>query len=818
MNEPLSQAMPVDVNILIVDDEPGGVRFLSHVLKQEGYAVRVALNAATAFKSLTAKRPDLILLDIRLPDMNGFELCQRLKSSERSREIPVIFISGLEKESDKIKGFQVGGSDYITKPFALEEVAARVKTHLTISFIQKNLEVRNAELEREIAARRQFEAALQKARDELEQRVEERTRKLKGQALILEQMFDGLIVTDFTGSIIDWNPAAERMFGYSKEEILGKTPGILHRPEESEILAGKIIDGVKKEGRWTGEIVFVCKDGSQRICETVVVPFIDEKGQMVTTIGVNRDITERKKIEEEIKQVVQQERIANRAKSEFLACMSHEIRTPMNAIIGFTDLCLQTKLAMQQRDYLTKARCSADSLLGLINDILDFSKIEAGKLAIEHVPFELSAILDNLLSQMSSAAKAKGLALRVVAAPGIPAWLKGDPLRLQQILTNLVNNAIKFTDSGEIEVTAAAREQHGGLIELEFAVHDSGIGMTAEQQKKLFHSFSQADASTTRKYGGAGLGLAISKQLTELMGGEIEAESEPGRGSSFRFSVRLEMAGEEKTANALRVHDQKPKQEQLHPIQSARILPAEDNKINQQFAAEITANIAVGTANPDRPGREVPANEEKESPILPELPGIAVDEALGRLGNNHKLLLDLLVKFHRDQSGAAAAIRAALAHGEMMQAKRLVHTLKGLAGNIGARKLYWATQALEAAINEESESIELRLRVTEQYLNAVLRSLEPLRPDEPPAEKTQQLVLETLEPLFRKLTGQLAEYSTDAERTMKTVRYHLAGSTWREEAARMENCLGRYDFEGAREILKNLANAMDIRLYEEIEQ
>ncbi|MCP4698297.1 MAG: response regulator, partial [Gammaproteobacteria bacterium] len=591
-----------------------------------------------------------------------------------------------------------------------------------------------------------------------------------------------------------------------------------------------------------------------------------------------------------------------------------------------TDLCLQTGLTGQQRDYLTKAHDSTDSLLNLINDILDFSKIETGKLEIEHLPFELPAVLDNLLSQMNGAALKKGLALRMLASPGMPAWVKGDPLRLQQILTKLLDNAIKFTDSGKIEVIAAARDQRDGSIELEFAVHDSGIGIPAEQQKKLFQSFSQIDASTTRKYRGTGLGLIISKQLAEMMGGGIEVESEPGQGSTFKFTVRVERLGEEEAAKALSVHDKKTTRKQMRSLQGMRILLVEDNEINQELAYELLAKallqvdianngqqalemagrnrydcvlmdiqmpvmdgyeatrrlrtdkryqeipIIAMTADVTRSDREkclsagmndhipkpialnrlintllrrLPAaehfiasplaaeittnvplraperlereeileNEEEEYTAFPELPGIAVDEALGRLGNNHKLLHNLLIKFHRNQSGVAAAVRVALAHGETQQAKLLTHTLKGLAGNIGARELYRAAQDLETAIEEKNGNAEPCLKITEQQLGAVLRSLDALLPGELPAEKAEPLTLEAFEalkPLFQELAGLLTEYSTDAEGTMAAIQNHLAGSVWREEAARMEYCLGRYDFEGAREILINMSDKMGI--------
>ena len=337
---------------------------------------------------------------------------------------------------------------------------------------------------------------------------------------------------DTQGRYLLANQAFCDVVGVTHAQTIGHTDADLVPPEvarqfmdnDREVLAGLCAQ--------QQEELLPQSDGSTHTYMSLKFPVLGESGEAFALAGVSSDITPLVRA----KQLAEE---ATRAKSEFLANMSHEIRTPMNAIIGMSYLALQTTMSPQQRGYVDKVHRAAQNLLGIINDILDFSKVEAGKLELEVTPFSLDQVLDNLSSLVGLKAEEKGLELLFHTAPGLPPVLHGDVLRLGQVLTNLVNNAVKFTEHGEVLVSVDEVAREGEQIELHMAVRDTGVGMSAEQQSRLFQSFTQADSSTSRKYGGTGLGLAICKQLVELMGGRIWLESEPGKGATFHFTVRL---------------------------------------------------------------------------------------------------------------------------------------------------------------------------------------------------------------------------------------------------------------------------------------
>lgn len=368
---------------------------------------------------------------------------------------------------------------------------------------------------------------------DIEQKIKDES-LLKLQEAALNAAANMIVITDTDGNIEYVNSSFSKFTGYERGEIIGKNASILRsNAHPREFYANMWITA--KSGRvWEGEIINRKKDGSLYPEEMTLTPIVND-GKITHFVAIKRDISERKKSEEELKNAMDKALESSRLKSEFLSTMSHEIRTPMNGIIGMTDLLLATELNDEQNEFASIIKDSSNALLTIINDILDFSKIEAGKMDIEVTEFELLPIVESVAELFAVSAKEKKLSLMSYVDPSIKKSLLGDPIRIRQILTNLTGNAMKFTEKGEvvIRVTKSA----GDFVK--FEIIDSGIGISKESKKRLFQSFTQADGSTTRKYGGTGLGLAISKKLSELMGGSIGLESEIGVGSTFWFEIPL---------------------------------------------------------------------------------------------------------------------------------------------------------------------------------------------------------------------------------------------------------------------------------------
>ncbi len=509
-----------DIKILAVDDEPVNLQVIKNNFKIVGVHVDIAHSGVEAMDKLRHFDPDLVLLDIMMPKMNGYETAKNIRKHYPKEDLPIILLTAKNQVMDLVDGFSSGCNDYITKPLSKNELLARTKFHVGLARSRKELE-----------------------------KAEEKYRS------ILRSIEEGYFEVDMAGEFTFFNNSLCEMLNCPKDQLVDmnykkfmdrKTGMALYRVFNSVYTTQKPVKGY--------EFVIRTTDDRQLNVEVSISLVKDADGRPLGFRGIVRDIIDRKQKEKAEKDRKAAE-AATQAKSEFLANMSHEIRTPMNAIIGFSKLAADSGMQEMQNDYLKKIQTSADSLLGIINDILDFSKVEAGKLSMEKTEFQLYEVLENLSDMFADQVAQKELEMIVSVDDNVPSALIGDPLRLGQILINLTGNAIKFTEEGEVIIHVSFLNHLDGRVELKFSVQDTGIGVTPEQKTRLFSSFSQADSSTTRNYGGTGLGLTISKRLVEMMNGEIDMVSEKGKGSTFFFSACFDRLKEAPLSELLLPHD-----------------------------------------------------------------------------------------------------------------------------------------------------------------------------------------------------------------------------------------------------------------------
>ncbi|MGZ8695384.1 MAG: response regulator, partial [Gaiellaceae bacterium] len=457
-----------------------------------------------------------------------------------------------------------------------------------------------------------------------------------------------IVTVDTDINVTSWNPAAERLFGYTAGEAIGRNcddlvashPAIREEALEADrrTAAGEVVHFVTQRNRKDGILVDVHAHFGAIVLG----------GEHAGTYAVYHDIGELQRARRDAE-------AATEAKSAFLATMSHEIRTPMNAVIGMTELLLGTELDAEQRGFGEVIRTSGEALLSVINDILDFSKIEAGRLDLEAQPFDLRECVESAMGLVAPASAEKALDLAYVLAPAAPEALVGDAARLRQILLNLLNNAVKFTESGEIVLTVDAEPLDGAHHRVHFSVRDTGIGIPGDRLETLFESFTQVDASTTRRYGGTGLGLAISRRLAEAMGGEIWADSRLGEGSTFHFTVVADEA-----PRPVRSYEG----EAVALLAGKRVLVVDDNATNRQIARaylESWGMVVRETASPHEAITSVRRGDPTDAAVLdmhmPELDGLAVARELRSVAE--QLPLILLTSLGRREEGADPALFAA---------------------------------------------------------------------------------------------------------------------------------------------------------------
>jgi PAS domain S-box-containing protein len=503
-----------DVPILIVDDNAAKRLALKAVLLSLGYRIVEADSGVAALRCVMAQDFAVILLDVCMPDMDGFETAALIRQRRQSEMTPIIFITAFG--SDEIVStdrYAEGAVDFIFAPVPGDELRAKVAVFANLFLKAEGLATR---------AR-----AVQTSADQLR--------------LLTDAAPIGIFQTDADNRYVYTNPRWCDITGISSEEAAGQTWDTIITAETRAGLIAEMANATTYRSEVCHRFEIQRTDGDTRVALMTSKAIPDAEGATTGWVGTLADVTAETEVEAALSEARDEATEASRLKSDFLANMSHEIRTPMNGVIGMTDLLLETDLDPRQRDYALTVRNSGEALLTIINDILDFSKVEAGKLEIEDVAFNVATVVDDVVDLLAGPAQSKSLELIAVVDSSVPGTVHGDPGRVRQVLTNLIGNALKFTQTGEIVVRVSAEGTHDGgpTATIRFDVSDTGDGIAPDKLGSIFQPFVQADTSTSRRYGGTGLGLAIASQLVALMGGDCGLSSDVGVGSTFWFTINV---------------------------------------------------------------------------------------------------------------------------------------------------------------------------------------------------------------------------------------------------------------------------------------
>ena len=507
--------------LLLVDDRPENIYAMSKVIADLGAEIITAHSGLEALSMVLRHDFALVIMDVQMPEMDGVEAAGLMRENPSTRGIPIIFATAGSKAPDVVfRGYEAGAVDMLFKPIEPTILRSKVKVFLELDEKRRALHL----LEELRAKDEQLEVG--RARYES----------------LAEACPVGIFRLDVDGSCDYVNQRWSEITQVTASDAMscGALSWLPESERERALEAWMSCEG----SRPMRQEFLVERDGVASWIQCEIRSELDSEGRRIGYVGTLTDISDNKRAAAELQRAVDKAHRASEAKSQFLANMSHEIRTPLNGVIGMTTLLMHTDLDPDQREYVETARHSADALLTVINDILDFTKIESGKLELDLHDFDLRGCLEDVGDMLALKAQQKGLEIGTMFHWDVPAKVRGDRGRLAQILINLVNNAIKFTEHGEVLVDVKTEQRDEDSVLLRFAVTDTGIGIPPDRLDRLFRSFSQVDASTTRRYGGTGLGLAICKSLAEAMGGSIGVESSEGEGSTFWFTARLEAVAE----------------------------------------------------------------------------------------------------------------------------------------------------------------------------------------------------------------------------------------------------------------------------------
>lgn len=534
------------VNILLVDDRAENLLTLDAILEPLGERLVRAHSGDEALKCLLTDEFAVILLDVQMPGLNGFETAELIKSRERTRYVPIIFLTAISKDDAYVfRGYSVGAVDYMSKPFQPDVL--RSKVAVFVDLYRKQRQIKKQE-------RMLHEAAVREI--ELEHRAELLAQEART-SQIVSTALDAIVVLDVDRRIVVFNAAAERMFGRGSADVIGGPVAALIADDELDRALTRVaevpasngkpelhaITGVRSNGeRFPLEASLSCLDIGGDLSFTIIARDVTERlrseeALRTQAISLAENATELRQLNDELKARQEELERAMSARNRFYASMSHELRTPINAVLGGVSLLLDTPLSPEQQEYAAIAMHGSEALLALVDDVLTYTALEGGDAAIIPAPIDLRELVAEAVAAMRPEATAKTLDLRLVLDPALPARVTGDALRLRQVLRLLLQNAIKFTEAGGVTLALDLFNGSGGPPTVRFAVLDTGIGIPPERVSAVFDHFAQADGSSTRRHGGLGLGLAIVRRLVTRMGGTIDVASIPDRGSTFWFTV-----------------------------------------------------------------------------------------------------------------------------------------------------------------------------------------------------------------------------------------------------------------------------------------